>query len=58
MYVIAILLCVCISVSGSGGSVPRMVARLRRGGFSEELAWLEAYLADEASDRAMDGRMM
>ena len=48
----------CISVSGSGGSVPRMVARLRRGGFSEELAWLEAYLADEASDRAMDGRMM
>ncbi len=35
-----------------------MVARLHRDGCSEELAWLEAYLRDEASDRAMDGRMM
>ena len=35
-----------------------MVARLHRSGFSEELAWLQAYLTDEASDRAMDGRMM
>ena len=39
-------------------SVKAVVAELHADGFTDQLAWLEAYLRDEASDRSMDGKMM
>ena len=44
--------------SRSGGvcnDVPRLVMSLSCRGYEEQLAWLEAYLRDEARDRTVDG---
>lgn len=42
--------------SGSGEFVVReVVSQLQSEGFGEQLAWLEAYLSDEARDRRIDG---
>ncbi len=41
---------------GSGrGQVTECVQELCGRGYGEELQWLEAYLADEARDRTLDG---
>ena len=45
-----------LSSSETGqGDVPRLVMSLSCRGYEEELAWLEAYLRDEARDRTVDG---
>ena len=36
-------------------SVSGMVRELHTNGYSDQLAWLEAYLTDEARDRTLDG---
>lgn len=38
------------------GSVGSAISRLHSQGYSDQLAWLEAYLKDEARDRSVDGR--
>ena len=37
-------------------NVAQLVMALGFHGYQEQLAWLEAYLRDEARDRAMDGQ--
>ena len=41
--------------SGGAGDLRQLVIGLHQDGYSEQLAWLEAYLRDEADDRAVDG---
>ena len=41
--------------SGVCSDVPRLVMSLSCRGYEEQLAWLEAYLRDEARDRTVDG---
>ena len=43
-------------VSPRGHSVAQLVMALSCRGYQEQLGWLEAYLRDEAQDRAMDGQ--
>ena len=44
------------AVAGHGdGDIAGCVQELCGRGFMEELQWLEAYLADEARDRTLDG---
>ena len=38
------------------GGISSAVARLHSQGYSDQLAWLEAYLKDEARDRSVDGK--
>ena len=40
----------------SRGDVARLVMSLSCHGYEEQLAWLEAYLRDEAQDRRVDGQ--
>ncbi|KAL5509288.1 hypothetical protein EMCRGX_G004628 [Ephydatia muelleri] len=40
--------------SGGAGDLRQLVIGLHQDGYSEQLAWLEAYLRDEADDRAVD----
>ena len=39
-------------------SMARLVMSLSCRGYEEQLAWLEAYLRDEARDRTMDGELL
>ena len=41
--------------SETRSSVARLVMSLNCHGYEEQLAWLEAYLRDEARDRTVDG---
>ena len=40
---------------GGASRVGRLVKELQRAGLTEPLAWLDAYLSDEARDRTLDG---
>ena len=46
------------SKGGLRDDVPRLVMSLSCRGYEEQLAWLEAYLRDEARDRTVDGEWL